>query len=221
METTLHRQLKALYAGTDGRLEQPVEGFRIDVVRGDELIEIQHGRLAAIRPKVACLLATHRVRVVKPLVARKRIFRLEGCGEQVASVRYSPHRGSWLDLFHELVHWTRLFPHPRLTLETILVEIEEWRTQGHGRRRQRRRRKDVVADQRLIAVREVRRLSVPADLWGLLPETPAPPFHTGHLAASLGVPRWVAQRVAYCLRQTGAAEVCGKTGRALVYRPAA
>ena len=44
-----------------------------------------------------------------------------------------------LDLFEELVHFTRVFPHPRLTLEVVLVEIEEWRYPGHGRRRRWRR----------------------------------------------------------------------------------
>ena len=36
------------------------------------------------------------------------------------------------------------------------------------------------------------------------------PFHTGHLATGLDVSRPVAQRIAYCLRQTGAATVVGK-----------
>jgi hypothetical protein len=221
METTLHRQLKALYAGTDGLLEQPLAGFRIDVVRGEQLIEIQHGQLAAIRHKLTRLLADHRVLVVKPLVARKRIVRLDGRGGRPVSIRLSPRRGDWIDLFHELVHWTRLFPHPRLTLESLLVEIEERRYPGHGRRRRWRRSDHRVEDQRLVTVLDVRRLTTPDDLWALLPKWPAPPFHTGHLAASCGVPRWVAQRIAYCLRQTGAAAVCGKAGRAWLYRPAA
>lgn len=221
METTLHRQLKALYAGSEGKTEQPVDRFRVDVIRAGQLIEIQHGRLAAIRQKVAHLLVEHRVLVVKPLIARKRIVHLERRGGSPGPVRYSPRRARWLDLFHELVHFTRIFPHPRLTLEVLLVEIEEHRVPGPVRRRRARRRKAVVEDQRLIAVRESRRLSTSADLWGLLPARPGHPFHTGHLAATLGVPRWFAQRIAYCLRQTGAAWVCGRSGRSRLYRPAA
>ena len=30
------------------------------------------------------------------------------------------------------VHFTRVFPHRRLTLEVVLIEIEEWRYPGHG-----------------------------------------------------------------------------------------
>ena len=76
METTLHRQLKALYAGTEARIEQRVAGYRIDAVRAGELIEIQHGGLAAIRTKIARLLEEHTVLVVKPLIARKQLVKL-------------------------------------------------------------------------------------------------------------------------------------------------
>ena len=65
METTLHRQLKALYAGPEARTEERLEGYRIDAVRGSQLVEIQHGSLAAIRDKIARLLKRHQVLVVK------------------------------------------------------------------------------------------------------------------------------------------------------------
>src|SRR6185312_1868014 len=68
METMLHRQLKALYAGKAARMEERVAGYRIDAVRGEQLIEIQHGGLAAIRTKIGRLLQEHSVLVVKPLV---------------------------------------------------------------------------------------------------------------------------------------------------------
>ncbi len=41
--------------------------------------------------------------------------------------RLSPKRGTILDLFDDLVHFMRVFPHKRLTLEVPLVDIEEWR----------------------------------------------------------------------------------------------
>ena len=73
METSLHRQLKDVYADPGARLEAPLGNYRIDVVRDGELIEIQHGSLAAIRDKVRDLLRDHRVLVVKPIVRRKQL----------------------------------------------------------------------------------------------------------------------------------------------------
>jgi hypothetical protein len=46
------------------------------------------------------------------------------------------------------------------------------------------------------------------------------PFHTGQLAAELGVQRWIAQRMAYCLRQTGGLKLVGKHGGAWLYERA-
>jgi hypothetical protein len=55
----------------------------------------------------------------------------------------------------------------------------------------------------------------------LLPGPLPPKFHTGQLAESLDIPRGVAQRVAYCLREMGAIKPVGKEGNAFVYqRPA-
>jgi hypothetical protein len=100
------------------------------------------------------------------------------------------------------------------------VEIEERRYPGHGKRRRWRRRDFVVEDQRLVAVAGVERFATLADLWRLIPPGLAEPFHTGELAAALDVRRWVAQRIAYCLRKTGAADVAGKAGNAWLYRRA-
>ena len=75
METSLHRELKERYAAEEGRTEVVVDRYRIDAVVGEELIEIQHGPLAAIRDKVGRLLDGHHVRVVKPIIARKLLVK--------------------------------------------------------------------------------------------------------------------------------------------------
>ena len=43
----------------------------------------------------------------------------------------------------------------------------------------------------------------------------------GDIAMALGIQRWVAQRITYCLRQTGAALPCGKAGNTMLYQRAA
>lgn len=220
METSLHRDLKALYAREGAQTEVKLGAYRIDVVCGKQLVEIQHGSLSAIRDKVRHLLADHRVLIVKPIVAQKRLVKQSARGGRIIGQRMSPKRGRLLDLFDELVYFTRVFPHERLVLEVPLVEIEEWRYPGHGRRRRWRASDHEVEDQKLIAVQEVHRLRTAADL-GRLVRGPRPlpdPFHTGQLAAALGVQRWFAQRIAYCLRKTGTVEEVGKQGNARLYQ---
>jgi len=72
----------------------------------------------------------------------------------------------------------------------------------------------------LLEVIEVHRFRRAADLCRLLPQGLPRPFHTGQLAAGLGVERWIAQRMAYCLRHMGAVKVVGKQRGAWLYQPA-
>ena len=217
METSLHRQLKSLYADSSARFEVPLDKYRIDVVNRDELVEIQHGSLAAIRHKVSKLLERHSVRVVKPIIALKRLVKRRRRFGSVHDRRKSPKAGKLLDLFDELIYFTKVFPHARLTVEAPLVEIEEWRYPGSGRRRWRRAGAFVVEDQKLLAVLEIHSFRSAADLLKLLPPGLPIPFHTGHLADALNIPRCLAQRIAYCLRHAGGLRQVGKRGNSRLY----
>ncbi len=217
METSLHRQLKLHYAGEDGAVEVVLDGYRIDAVRGDELIEIQHGSLAAIRDKVRKLLKRRRVRLVKPIVVNKVLVKLAERGGAEISRRRSPKRGTVLDLFDELVYFTRVFPHEGLVLEALLVDVEERRYPGHGKRRRRGQRDFQIEDQLLVRVVESHSFATTACLRRLLPRRLPKKFHTGDLAERMKAPRWIAQRIAYCLREMGAVEVVGKQGNAVLY----
>ena len=155
--------------------------------------------------------------VVKPIVALKQLVKLDKRAGNVLERRKSPKRGKLLDVFDELVYFTRVFPHPRLVLEVALVEVEELRYPGHGKRRRRRKNDFQVEDQLLTQIIETHRFRTLADLRKLLPSGLPGKFHTGHLADRLQVERYVAQRMAYCMRETGAIHAVGKKGNALLY----
>lgn len=215
METTLHRQLKELYAADDERREVSIDGYRIDAVAGGRLIEVQSAPLAAIRRKVRHLLERHDVLVVKPLAAHKLLITRKRKGGPVQSTRRSPRHETVYDLFAELVHFVEVFPHPRLTLHVLLTEQEEYRLPRKSR--WRRARKFRVEDRRLTAVVGRHELRTTADLLQLLPASLPDLFTTADIARELAIPRWLAQKMAYCLRQTEAVAAVGKAGHAWVY----
>ncbi len=217
MESTLHRQLKELYAGHPDQIEARCGRFRIDVMTDTELIEIQHGSLSAIRTKVKQLLRHHCVVVVKPIIVRKTLVKLERRGGKATSLRTSPRIGQLLDLFRELVYFTRVFPAKNLRLEVPLVDVEEWRFPGHGRRRWRRRHDYEIQEQKLITVRQIHKFQTAGDLWDAISVNLPCPFHTGDLARLTESQRRVAQQIVYCLRNMGAAKTVGKRGNALLY----
>ncbi|EAQ81188.1 hypothetical protein DSM3645_21492 [Blastopirellula marina DSM 3645] len=220
VEKSLHRQLKNLYAGADAATEVRFGRYRIDAVVGEELVEVQCASLSAIGPKIAALVEQRPVRVVKPLIQRKRIIKRASSGGKILSNRLSPKKGTWLDLFDELVYFTKVFPHANLTLEVPLIHIEEHRLPGHGRRRRKRQNDHTVEDTHLVEVIETRRIKTADQLWKFLPGKLPQEFDTGDLARMLTCQRWIAQRIAYCLRETGAAEIIGKRGNAVLYAKA-
>ncbi len=216
METTLHRQLKELYSPAVGQQEVAVNGYRIDAIDGDKLIEIQYGSLGAIREKIRDLLNDHDVHVVKPLAGRKYLVNRKRRGGRVHSSRYSPRRESFLDVFDDFVYFVNVFPHPRLTVELLLTEQEEHRVPGKRRRRWQKR--FAVEDRILRCVNQRFVLSTRNDLLRLLGVDFTAPMTTADIAKQCDIPRWLAQKAAYCLRKTGTADVVGKRGNALLYQ---
>jgi hypothetical protein len=215
METTIHRQLKELYAPDASGCEVSVDGYRIDAVDGDRLIEIQQASLGAIRDKIRTLLESHDVTVVKPLAARKYLIKRARKRGRIVSKRYSPVRETIWHLFADLVHFVNVFPHPRLTLEVVFTEQEEHRL---PKKKKRWRRKDYRVEDRLLReVTGIISLETVDDLIDLLPASLPAPFSTADLAREAEIPRWLAQKTAYCLRKTNAVTLAGKDGNALLY----
>ena len=75
----------------------------------------------------------------------------------------------------------------------------------------------MVQERRLLGVVEDRTFESPADMLALLPADLPSPFTTADLSEAMDTPRWVAQKMAYCLRGMGAVLAVGKTGNALLY----
>ena len=215
METSLHRTLKEQFgSGPGGRVEVAHRGYRIDAVDADgTLVEVQSGALGPLRGKLSRLLESPgtRVRVVKPVVLTRRVVRSSKGGVELSS-RQSPKRGALVDVFDDLIGLACVFPHTGLVVEVLGVAIDEVRVA------RRRRPGFAVVDRRLREVVERASLVEAEDLWSLLPDGLDGAFTTRGLAHALGRPLAFAQRVAYCLRLSGAVEAAGKTGNHHVYR---
>lgn len=221
MEHSIHRQLKSLYVTDTDRHEVIVDGFRIDAVDGERLIEIQYGSLGAIRDKIRRLLRSHDVLVVKPLAERKQLLKRDVPDGPVVSTRKSPKKQTLWNLFDDLVHFVGVFPHPRLELEVLMTLQDEYRLPAEKKRRVSRGY--IVQDRLLAEVTDRAKLRTVDDLLAMLPDAIKPPertepFSTADLAAAAGISRPLARKVAYCLRRCGLARVVGKEGNAILYQ---
>ncbi|MGD2101846.1 MAG: hypothetical protein PVG83_06375 [Acidimicrobiia bacterium] len=215
-EKPLHASLKRWYSHPSDRVECPVEGFVVDLVRGDLLIEIQTRGFASMKQKTRSLLDLgHRLRIAYPVPVDKWIIKVNEDGS-ILSRRRSPKHGETTDVFSELVTFPELLAHPNLEVDVLLTVEEEYRTHMPG---QAWRRKGwVVVERHLVEVLGSVLLTSVEDAAALLPDGMPDPFTTSDLASSLGRPRRLAQQMAYCLRKAGGIHDVGKRGNALLYR---
>ena len=101
--------------------------FVIDLVRADgELVEVQTGGFGALGKKLDALLDEHRIRVVHPVAAERRIVRVDEHG-QVLGARRSPKRATAVAVFDKLVAFPSLLTHPNLTIEVLLLREDHIR----------------------------------------------------------------------------------------------
>ena len=195
MENTLHHQLKEIYREEDAPIEVKLGRYRIDVVNGKRLVEIQRSGLSSIRDKIRNLCDQgYLVDVVKPVVARKQLVKLTRKNGKVESERWSPKRGNILSFFDELVYFTRVFPHPNLTMIVPLIDVQEIRYPGQGRKRWRRKGNFLVKDRKILDVHETHQFSTVSDIQQLIPKLPKE-FDTAELANALGIRRFEAQKL--------------------------
>ena len=214
-EGPLHAAVKALLAEPGDSLEVPVGRFVIDLVRADgELVEVQTGGFGALGAKLDALLDQHRVRIVYPVAAERRIVRVDDHGE-VISARRSPRRATAVEVFDKLVAFPLLLSHPNLTIEVLLLREDHIRAERPVTARGRTR---DPGERRLVGVLDRVELSGPDDVLRTLPGLPREPFSTQELASLLGCGKRLAQRTAYCLRMIELIEPAGKRGPTPLHR---
>ncbi len=214
-ERSLHSALNDWYARPNDRKEVELDGFHIDIIRHNLLIEIQTGNFHSLRRKLATLMEKHPVRLVFPIAQEKWIVRMAKDEKTRLGRRKSPKKGNIFHLFDELVYIPGLITHPNFSFETLLIQEEEVRCDdGTGSWRRNGLR---IVDHCLIDVLSQHLFKKPSDFLALVPTDLPEPFSTKDLANGIDQPRSVAQEMAYCLRHMGAIEVVGKNGNSLLY----
>jgi len=191
-----------------------MDGFVVDILRGDTAIEIQTGSASGLTRKLRTLLKRHRVQLVLPIPAVRTIVRLDaGSGER--RTRTSPRHGTAVDVFRELVSLRDLLGDPNLSIDVVLTHERELRTtpaDPHTRRGSHREERHLIRVVDCLSFRH------PADYLAVVPADLAEPFTTAELAQSIGQPRGMAQKIAYVLRGMDVLTPTGKRGNAILYR---
>src|SRR5262245_58280085 len=214
-ETSLHAALKRWYARPGDEFEAGVDGYVVDLRRGDTLVEIQTRNFAAIRRKLVALVERHPVRLLHAIASEKVIVRMPPTGATPFSRRRSPKRGRIAQLFVELVSIPDLIGHPNFSLEVLMTREEEILRRGRGG--SWRRRGWRVDDRRLVEVLERTAFESAGDYKRFLPPTIPEPFTSRDVAGATGLPLYLAQKMTYCMRRMGLIVPSGKRRATIEY----
>ncbi|MHA1256582.1 MAG: hypothetical protein ACTSPS_13390 [Promethearchaeota archaeon] len=214
-EKSLHAELKQWLKMPGDKIESPIDGYIIDIVRGELLIEIQTQNFSAIRKKLEKLLINHRVRLIYPIVQNKWIIGLDRNGDQITKKRLSPKHGSYVNIFEELVRIPHIMLNSNLIIEALIVNVEETRL-NDGKGSWRRKGWSII-DRRLVNLIDQKMFHGSMDYLTLIPKSLEFPFTNYELSKALQKSIRLARMMTYCLRKSDILKVIGKRGKAFLY----
>ena len=214
-ESSLHASLKEYYRQPGDIVEGRVDGYHIDVVKKDRLVEIQTKNFTSIKKKLSMLLENHKVHLVYPIIIRRDIVQIAPGTGELLGTRKSPKKEDIYDLFSELMRIPQLILHPHLTIEIVFIKEREIRC-NDGRGSWRRRGVSIV-DRGLAEVVEQRTFATSSDYLSLLPSDMPLPFTNKDLAGLARISRAKAQKATYTLKKAGLLEEVGKKGNEILY----
>lgn len=216
-EKTLHAMLKRQYEPNLEAHEQPCMGYVADILRGDEIIEIQTRSFARLVPKLRAFLPEYRVTVVYPIPRIKWVSWIDTKTGECTKRRRSPKVATAHDALFELYHLAEFVSHPNFSLHLVFMEVEEYRNLdgwGNGGKRGSTRRERIP-----LALLETVRLESPSDYRLLLPANLPDPFTVNdYRLLCRCTPRSASYAVRTLCRMGVVARMEEKQGRAYLYR---
>jgi len=215
-ESSLHAGLKEYYRRRGDLVEAEVDGYIIDLVQGEKLVEIQTANFGALKDKLKALLPHYAVHLIYPIAVERHLIYIDPQTGELLERRKSPKKGTIYELFAELIRIPLLIGEPNLTLEAAFVAEEEIRcSDGQG---SWRRRGVSIVDRRLCAVVERRQFSAKGDYLAVLPSDLPCPFTNRQLAQKAGISQPAARKVTYTLRKAGWIQEVGREGNAILHQ---
>lgn len=182
-EKRLHQVLKRYYESDETRHEQPVGRFIADVLRDEEIIEVQTGSFFPLKAKIAYYLhqTSYRITIVHPILQKKWVSWIDPEKGSVSKRRCSPKKGRLIEETRELVYLLDCLPTDRLRFIFPVIEAEDYRLlNGWSRDRKRGSTRYTRIPLALLGEET---LAVRADYAALLPSDLPDPF-TAHDFAS-------------------------------------
>ena len=126
-EKTLHAVLKRTYAPSESHTEIKVGRYVADVFDGERIYEIQTANFRNLERKLDAFLPLHPVTVVYPLPHIRYLTWIDPETGETSEPHKGTRVGKPMDALHELWQIMRFLGHPGLTVELVLLDVDEYR----------------------------------------------------------------------------------------------
>ncbi len=215
-ERSLHAVLKRFLQPDENCHEVRLGRYVADILDETGVTEIQTRQFFRMKKKLAAFLPEHAVTVVYPVSRCKWISWLDPDTGETGGRRRSPKTGRKYEIFRELYSLREYLTHPNLRFMVIMVDVEEYRALD-GWSRDRKRGAHRV-ERVPVGIGESYLLACLDDYMSFIPDELPEKFTARQFARASRLSEAVAQRGVNVLRHVGAIELCGKDGRAYLYR---
>ena len=213
-ESSLHGDLKKWYKLPGDTFEARLEGYVVDILRDNDIIEIQTKNFSAIANKLRVLLVNHKLTLVHPIAVKKWLLKYDK-DYNLISKRKSPKTGKAVDIFKELIRIPDLLSIPNLSIHILLIEEEDilmddglgsWHRKGFS-----------IKDKKLLSV--MSNIFIPnlKALIAIIPFDFEGIFSSKEIAQCLKVNQNLARKIIYTLRKSNYIESVGKKGNLILY----
>lgn len=216
-EKSLHQLLKRCYASESAHQEVPLGRYIADVYDGERIVEIQTGGMARLLPKLREFLTIAPVTVVYPMTRIKYLSWIDPETGELTKPRKGPKQGRPIEALHELYPLRELLLDPRLTVELLLFDLDEYRLLcGYSKDR----KKGSVRSERIprslagrYILREARDYAALLPSMELLPNS----FTAAELRKAVKLQSRPTYSAIHLLETLGLLCAKGKQGRAMLY----
>ncbi len=136
-ERTLHQYLKYYFCENPLFHEQKLNGYIVDILKDNHIIEIQTSSFNTMRKKLETLLPNYQITIVYPIIMERTLYNFNDLGE-LESIRKSPKKEHPLKICKELYKINHLLNNKNLSFIGVILKINEQRIPYINRYKQKR-----------------------------------------------------------------------------------
>jgi hypothetical protein len=215
-ESSLHQEIKQWISIANDKIEEKVDGYFIDILRGDLLIEVQTSNFYSIKKKLRKLLENHRLHLIYPIPENKYIVKIDKKTGEILSRRKSPKTGHILDLFDELIRFPDLINNNNFSLEVLIIDMNEIRCDD-GKGSWRRKGVSII-NRELLGVKKTYKFNNRNDFIKLLKYKPTEEFTNKQLAKKHKISIYKARKITYTMRKMDLLKKVGKNSNEIIHK---